>query len=535
MRISPRITAVTAGILLAFGTVAAGPASGASGGAGPARAAALSPAGQWPTAGQDPSNDHYQPDESLISPRNVGALTPKWTFTTAPGTGVWPTPTEAGGIVYFPAMAEGQPGYLYAVNAATGRQVWRDYIPSLSPELPAAASTRDSPAVFGDELIFGDQHNGGSTGTGAHLIAVNRFTGKLDWITTLDSHVAAQVTGSPVVSGGIAYVGLSSNEEALNSGDPSYPCCSFRGSVLGVNAVTGKIVWKTYMIPPNGGSAGGYSGGAVYGSTLVPDPRTGLLYLGTGNNYTVPSGVCQQQGDTGCAQPAADDYIDSIMALDLRTGKIRWTDKTLSSDTFPTSPGPDFDFASGPNLITTRTGGRVRQLLGIGQKSGIYYAVDPVTGTVAWRTQVGPGSPLGGIEWGSATDGRRIYIQEANLYRSTVTLRGSGPFAGQTTSGGYWTALDAATGKILWQTPDPQSALDMGYVSVANGVVYLGSGAGSGDNMYALDAATGTILWKFASGGSVVSAPAVVGGLLLWGSGYWVGTENNKLYAFGLG
>ncbi|MBO0805766.1 MAG: PQQ-binding-like beta-propeller repeat protein [Nocardiopsaceae bacterium] len=540
---------VTAAAALSLGAWALAPASGTHGQPSPARGQSGAhgqpgergqwpAAGQWPSSGNGASDDHDQPDETAIGPRDVGRLTPKWEFTTAPGTGVWPTPTEASGIVYFPAMAEGSPGYLYAVSAATGRQIWRDYIPALSPELPADAATRDSPAVFGNELIFGDQHNGsGGTGTGAHLIAVNRFTGKLDWITTLDSHVAAQVTGSPVVSGNVAYVGLSSDEEALDIGDPSYPCCSFRGSVLAVNAVTGTILWKTYMIPPNGGATGGYSGGAVYGSTLVPDRRTGLLYAGTGNNYSVPPGVCAEPGDTGCTPPAGDDYIDAVVALNLRTGAVRWADKTLTADTFPTTSGPDFDFASGPNLFTTWAGGRPRQLLGIGQKSGAYYAVDPVTGAVAWHTQVGPGSPLGGIEWGSATDGNRIYVQIANLYHDSWTLQGSGPHAGQATTGGYWSALDAATGKILWQTPDPQgeAGLDMGLVSVANGVMYAGSGAGSGDNMYALDAATGKILWRFASGGSVISAPSVVGSTLFWGSGYWVGTENNKLYAFGLG
>ncbi|MBO0836849.1 MAG: PQQ-binding-like beta-propeller repeat protein, partial [Actinobacteria bacterium] len=192
--------------------------------AAPAQAGSASPpaAGQWPVAGQNTSNDRYQPNETIIGPGNVSKLTPKWTFTTAPGTGVWATPTLAGGIVYFIALDEGKPGYLYAADAATGKQIWSDYIPDLSPLLPADASTRTSPVVFGDELIFGDQHNG--TGTGAHLMAVNRFTGKLKWITTVDSQVAAQITGSPVVLGSVVYGGTSSSEEALDG--TSYPCCT---------------------------------------------------------------------------------------------------------------------------------------------------------------------------------------------------------------------------------------------------------------------------------------------------------------------
>ncbi|MEV4259487.1 PQQ-binding-like beta-propeller repeat protein, partial [Spirillospora sp. NPDC049652] len=93
-------------------------------------------------------------------------------------------------------------------------------------------------------------------------------------------------------------------------------------------------------------------------------------------------------------------------------------------------------------------------------------------------------------------------------------------------------ALSAADGRVLWRTPDPQGGVDMGYVSAANGVVYAGSAAGTGDNMYALDAATGDVRWRFASGGSVVGGAAVVDGTVYWGSGYHIGTGNDKLYAF---
>jgi polyvinyl alcohol dehydrogenase (cytochrome) len=256
---------------------------------------------------------------------------------------------------------------------------------------------------------------------------------------------------------------------------------------------------------------------------------------------------------TGCTAPAADDYVDSIMALNMRTGVVAWTDRELTSDSFTltcTEPGvscgPDYDIGTGPNLLTFRNPatGRPEQLLGIGAKSGVYAAVDPATGKVVWTTQVGPGgtttATLGGIEWGSAADGRRIYVAEADSGHVSYTLRGSGPYAGQTATGGSWAALDPATGKILWQTPDPQTAADIGFVSTANGVVYGGSNAGTGDNMYALNAATGQILWRFASGGAVVSGAAIVGGSVYWGSGYYFATcpsgtscgSNDKLYGF---
>jgi polyvinyl alcohol dehydrogenase (cytochrome) len=118
-------------------------------------------------------------------------------------------------------------------------------------------------------------------------------------------------------------------------------------------------------------------------------------------------------------------------------------------------------------------------------------------------------------------------------------LEGQGPYAGQVALRGFWSALDAATGEIRWQTPDPNAfASDQGMMTSANGVVFAGSMAGGADNanMFALDAATGEILWQFPSVGSVVAGAAVVDGRVYWGSGYtqWDGVESNMLFAFGL-
>jgi polyvinyl alcohol dehydrogenase (cytochrome) len=103
---------------------------------------------------------------------------------------------------------------------------------------------------------------------------------------------------------------------------------------------------------------------------------------------------------------------------------------------------------------------------------------------------------------------------------------------GKTITWGAWSALDPEDGKILWQTADPDQALDMGAVSVANGVLYAPSFSGT---LHALNARTGDILWSFASGGSVIDGPSIVNGTVYWGSGYKKiapGTANNKVYAF---
>jgi polyvinyl alcohol dehydrogenase (cytochrome) len=172
----------------------------------------------------------------------------------------------------------------------------------------------------------------------------------------------------------------------------------------------------------------------------------------------------------------------------------------------------------------------VGNIVGFGQKSGIFWALNPDDGNIVWSTPVGPGASLGGIEWGTATDGKRIYVAIANSDNLPYTLVPSG----QQITWGAWSALDVATGKIVWQTADPTpGAIDRGSVSVANGVIYAGSNSGE---MYALDATSGNILWNFASGGSVIDGPSIVDGALYWGSGYKEirGTGNNKVYAFTL-
>jgi polyvinyl alcohol dehydrogenase (cytochrome) len=502
-----------------------------------AAASAAGAAGAWPTAGHDIGNTRYAAEEHIIGPGNASRLAAAWSVTTAGN--VQTTPTEYDGAVYFPD----QGGKLWAVAAATGRVLWSRDISGYTGI--AGDRSRTSPAIYGNELVLGAS---GPRGSGAFVVGVDRRTGRGLWHTEVDAHLAALMTGAAVVFRGIAYIGVSSDEETLAASVAGYHCCTFRGSVVALNAATGKLLWKTYTVPA------GYSGGSVWGSTPAIDPADDMLYVGTGNNYSAPAGICTRPGQTGCMPPAADDHADSVLALNAATGAIRWFKSTLTSDvtndvcgqTANPDCGPDFDFGSGPNLLRLPSG---RQLLGIGQKSGEYWALDPATGAVVWHTMAGPGSPFGGMEWGSATDGRRVYVAIGNVYGVQYPII-SATGRRSITTGGFWAALDAATGRILWQVADPQGAADLGYVTVANGLVYAGSTALSGDDMYVLDAATGRILWRFASGGPVVSGAAVVGGAVYWGSGYTTlatdcpGGEgvikacspppNDKLYAFAL-
>lgn len=298
--------------------------------------------------------------------------------------------------------------------------------------------------------------------------------------------------------------------------------------MMAVNATTGAILWKTYMAPP------GYTGDSVWGSNPVVDPARNTVFVGTGNNYNTATDTTH----------AADNHVDSIVALDMSSGHIKWAQRLATSDDWnvacfvapftncPTASGPDFDFGSGPNEFTIQTNHGPETVLGAGQKSGIYSAFNPDTGALKWATQVGPGSSLGGIEWGSATDGTRIYVAIGNFYGIPYSAGNAGS----------WSALDPATGKMLWQTPDPNGAIDLGPLAVDNGVVFAPSMAGGSTdkNMFAIDAASGNILWSYAAGGSVIAGATVVKNAVYWGSGYdHLGipgmTANHKFYAFSIG
>jgi polyvinyl alcohol dehydrogenase (cytochrome) len=529
--------AITLTVVLASAFVLAAAAGPAQAGRAPARTSGVaSPsaasAQSWQVAGQNIANTRDQAAETVISPSNVSQLAPAWTVTTAGD--VTATPTMVSNVLYFPDMG----GKLWAVTSS-GQVVWSHPVAGYTGI--TGDVSRDSPAIDGSELILGDGWDANKLNAGAHVFAVNRVTGKLLWSVKVDNNPASIVTGSPTVYNGVAYVGISSYEEGL-AGQPG--CCTFRGAVVALNASTGQVLWKAYTVPSNNhgrdsNRPGYYSGGAVWGSAPAVDAATGLLYVATGNNYTVPAGVCHKPHQTNCARPVPSDRYDSILALNLSTGALAWGYRTEEADATTnactTICGPDYDFGSSPNLITTTNPntGTTEQLVGVGQKSGYYWALNPSTGKLMWRTRIGPGGPGGGILWGSATDGTRIYSAETDSGGIPYKLKGSGPFAGQTITSGSWTALDPATGAILWQTPDPQSVPDSGFVSVANGVAYAGSNAATGTNMYGLDASTGTILWSFASGGEVRSGAAIVGAKIYWGSGYR-GGDNNKLYAFKL-
>jgi polyvinyl alcohol dehydrogenase (cytochrome) len=500
----------------------------------------------WPMFGQNLSNTANNPTEAQISVKNASSLKKKWTFTT--GGDVSARAAVVNNKVYFPDWG----GNLWAVNALNGKLIWGRKLSDYG--LPANTRSRTSPAVVDGVIYIGTQE-------GAYLLAINAATGSLIWKTQLESpenDPYAINTTSPAVINGTVYTGVASLAEGGTVYGIDISSTTPRGSIVAVNAATGAIQWRTYTVPV------GYSGGGVWGSNPVIDVNRNTVFVGTGNNYAPPQdnaessnpsltyGNCIRAGGTAASCNSPNNFVDAILALDMTNGAVKWAKPLVTwnqsgvtdgSDDWnvdcfygfpqcPSNPGPDYDFGSAPNLISYQTSNGPKTILGAGQKSGIYYALDPDTGNELWHTQVGPGSALGGMEWGSATDGKRIYVAIANFYGLPSPEGGNA---------GSWAALDPETGDILWQTADPNGDIDTGPVTVANGVVFAGSMAGSATapNMFALDARNGNILWSYAAGSSVNAGATIVKGKVYWGSGFArLGipgqTGNNQFYAFSI-
>jgi hypothetical protein len=211
----------------------------------------------------------------------------------------------------------------------------------------------------------------------------------------------------------------------------------------------------------------------------------------------------------------------------------------------------DSDFAQGPMLVKhvkMPNNAGYKDLIIAAQKNGITRALDAGNqGAVVWTTFEGTGGKEGGHEWGSATDGKRVYTANniGGFLTPTIIRDVNGNLS--TTLEGYWSALDIATGKILWETAAPRGAgapdsitgqpgpgALTGAVSVANGVVYGGVRELNG-GFYGLNAATGEILFSFNTGAAVNARATIVNGTVYVGSGYSVfSNSNNKLFAFTL-
>jgi polyvinyl alcohol dehydrogenase (cytochrome) len=514
---------------------------------------AASSRGEWNGWSPTLENTHFQPAEAAgLTAEQVPRLTLKWAFGFPDTTSAWAQPTIVGGRLYVGS----QNGTVYAMDPKSGCVIWTftanggvrasisigsiDSPTSSRGSIDSPTSSRgsiDSPARRA--AYFSDQKG--------WAYALDAATGRQIWARRVEDHPLIRLTGSPALYDGRLYVPTSSYEEAGKS--PTYACCTFRGSVVALDARTGDVIWRAYTIAEEAkvmtradgrqnsegranNASWGPAGGAIWSAPTV-DRKRGALYVGVGNTYA-----------GAVTQPMAN----AVVAMDLKSGRVRWAKQVAAPDIFGCRvgeancgerPGPDFDFGSSPALTTLPDG---RDVIVIGNKSGIGYAMDPdKQGAILWEYRAGKGGALGGIEWGAAVDADHAYFPVAD---------------GASATPGGLHAVNLVTGERAWFVPPPPVKCNPGRgcngaqsaaITVIPGVVFSPSMDGA---VRAFSTKDGSIVWEYDSnhefqtlngvkgrGGSMNGpAPVVVGGMLYVNSGYGAfgSRTGNVLMAFGL-
>jgi polyvinyl alcohol dehydrogenase (cytochrome) len=486
----------------------------------------------WTGWGPNTSNARFQ-NAAGIDAADVPRLKVKWAFAFPGDIQANSQPTIAGERVFV-----GSPGgKVYSLDAQNGCVHW--YFEAEAGVRSAVTLARVGSTYI---AVFGDGK--------ANVYAVEAGGGKLLWKTKADEFPVAGITGSPVFYNGRIYIGIRSGEEAAGA-DPKYECCRFRGSMVAMDAATGKQVWKTFLVDEPkqttknqaGAQLWAPSGVAVW-STPAIDARRSVIYVTTGNNYTDPT----------------TRLSDSFVAMDLNSGKILWSRQMTPKDAYTSacrlpdktncaeSNGPDFDFGASPILVALPNG---RRALIAGQKSGVVYAVDPDNqGEVLWQTRVGKGGTAGGVQWGSAADQNNVYVAVSDVGRIMLTYT-SATDADPKKGGGMF-ALRLDNGARVWYTPPEPcgnrprcSPAQSAAVTAIPGLAFSGSVDG---HLRAYSSRDGKIVWDFDTaqtyqtvngvpghGGSLDGpGAAIAGGMLFVTSGYPTagGMSGNVLLAF---
>ncbi|MGI8483458.1 MAG: PQQ-binding-like beta-propeller repeat protein [Thermomicrobiales bacterium] len=410
----------------------------------------------WPFYGQNFLGDKANGD-SVISASNVSSLVSLWQVEVKGP--ISATPVIADGVAYVGSYD----GSLYAIDLRTGAVRWTYATGAdvLEPNLKIPLGITGSAAVIGDTVYVGD--------AAATVQAIDIATGVARWTAEVDDQSQASIWSSPVVSQGKLYVGVASIAKEVG----------FRGSVVALDSATGKMLWQAYMVPEGADGAGVFAVPAI-------DEQRGRLYVGTQSAYS--------------AHPSPFGNPISVVALDIATGELKWA-FTPPANESKTAPTDDVAFSASPNLFSVEIDGKQRDLVGEGQKSGVYWALDRDTGDVLWKTTVSTAGFLGGMEGTSAVASSVIAVP------ATDWQDPSGPAAGMVTG------LDAATGKTLWS--EKQTAPAASPAAISNDVVFH---AGFDGILHAYGLGDGTEVWHEDLGASVSGGIAVAEGVVVLGA-----------------
>jgi len=408
----------------------------------------------WTVYGHDLANTRLNDAERAVTADTVATLRKDWSIDGL--VGVVGTPAVSDGIAYFGDWR----GTVHAVSAATGKPRWSVDIGGMFVAAPAVTSDAVYAAV------------------GNTLYKLDRSTGAIEWKVETDQNPYAQISASPVVVDGLVIQGTAGFENIVRQ--ERY---TFRGSVAAYDAQTGKQRWKRYTTR---NTAADGPGAGVW-STPAVDEHRGLLYVGTGQSLA----------------PKTGPLADSMLAIDVRTGGLRWSKQFTYPDVFSAGhpEGKDADVGASPNLWTSNG----RDLVGAGDKGGTFHALDRETGDVVWETQLTPGSAFGG-EIGSAA-----FVDGTLVATSNV----GDPETNAPTDVTKVFGLDPANGHVRWTTSLPGKVFAP--VSAVRGVAFVGTDRGL---MVALDTATGARRWRYTAPAKTASGPSIVDGRVLWGYGF---------------
>jgi alcohol dehydrogenase (cytochrome c) len=460
----------------------------------------------WPTYHGQLSGNRYSALDQ-IDTKTVARLAPRWTYA-LPDARLETTPVVVDGIMYVTSANE-----CHALDAGTGRRLW-DYRRPRTKGLVGDASggINRGVAVAGDRVFMVTDH--------AHLIALDRLTGALLWDTEMaDWRANYGATSAPLALGGLVIAGSSGGDEGV------------RGFVAAFEQATGKEAWRFWTVPRRGEPGSETWQGkdidhpcATAWLTGTYDPALDTLYWPTGNPCPDYDGS-ERMGD--------NLYSDSILALDPRTGRLRWHYQYTPHDVW------DWDAQQPPVLVDLDWEGRPRKVLLHANRNGFFYVLDRTSGALlrarpfvtklTWARGIGAdGRPVLVPDQEPNAEGRTVCpaVEGATNWFSTAFSPVTGLYYVQalekctlyTKTGGEWQAgrsyyrgttkdapddvprkvlraIDVRTGAIAWEVPQVGPAHSWGGVlATAGGLVFFGEDGGA---LAAVDAASGAPLWHF--------------------------------------
>ncbi len=500
----------------------------------------VAPKQDWPGYDGDNTGSRYS-TLTQINTTTAKRLSPAWFFPTPEAPRIESTPVVVDGVMYVTAVNE-----VWALDAASGRQIWHYQQPRTDGLLgEAGGGANRGIAVGGDRVFLTTDH--------AHLVALNRLSGRKLWDTEMADHINEQyaATGAPMVIGDLVMAGVAGGEEGV------------RGFLDAYSASSGERVWRFWTIPKPGeklsetwiGTALEHGCGATW-LTGSYDPALDLLYWSVGNPCPDFNGD-ERKGD--------NLYTGSVLALRPKSGELKWYYQFSPHDTH------DWDASQPMLMVDEPWEGRPRKLLVHADRNGYFFVLDRTNGElllakpylqkVTWTNGYGKdGKPVinpnseptfdgalvcpavgGGTNWMSASysPAAKLFFFQANetcaVYKKVVEKFELGKrwFGGNAAmspgSRSYFRALDIQTGKTVWDYQMQGTRSTSGTLSTAGGLVFFGD---SGGEFTALDAKTGKRLWHYNAGQAWRASPMTY---MVGGQQYVAIGGPSGFFAFALG